>query len=259
VSLLCILLAWSVVLSLACEAEESIAKSQADTLERLSLQVVAEYPHDPGAFTQGLLWHSGKLYESTGNYGHSSLREVRLETGDVIRQVNLPRQLFAEGLAKVEGKLIQLTWREGIALVYDLRRLRESRRIGYQGEGWGLSYDGTWLVMSDGSDVLTFRDPMSLAVWKRLPVTSLGKPVRLLNELECAQGAIFANIWQQTDIMRIEPETGKVTAVIDASILLSRLKWPPGDVLNGIAYAAERGTFLLTGKYWPKVFEVKFQ
>jgi glutamine cyclotransferase len=252
-------LAWSVVLSLACEVEEGIANNQVGTPERLSLKVVAEFPHDPGAFTQGLLWHSGKLYESTGNYGRSSLREVRLETGDVIRQVTLPLQLFAEGLAKVDGKLIQLTWREGIALVYDFPRLRESRRMSYGGEGWGLSYDGNWLVMSDGSDVLTFRDPKSMTVWKRLPVTSLGRPVKLLNELECAQGAIFANIWQKTDIMRIDPSTGKVTAVIDASILLKRLKWPPRDVLNGIAYAPERGSFFLTGKYWPKVFEVEFE
>jgi glutamine cyclotransferase len=253
------ILALSIAVSLACELEEGTAKNQPSVPGRLSLKVVAEYPHDSGAFTQGLLWHDGSLYESTGNYGRSSVREVRLETGDVIKQVNLHQRFFAEGLARVRGRLFQLTWREGVALVYDLPRLRESGRLNYSGEGWGLSYDGTWLVMSDGSDVLSFRDPKNMAVWKRLPVTLRGKPVKLLNELECAQGAIFANVWQETDIMRIAPDTGKVTAVIDASILLTRMKWPPRNVMNGIAYASERGTFFLTGKYWPKVFEVQFE
>jgi glutamine cyclotransferase len=225
----------------------------------LTVKVVGEYPHDPGAFTQGLLWYGGKLYESTGHYGRSSLREIRLETGDVLRQVNLPAQFFAEGLTKAGRELIQITWREGVALVYDLRRLRETRRMNFQGEGWGLAYDGKWLVMSDGSEILTFRDPKSMAVWRQVPVTLNGKPVRLLNELESAQGSVFANVWQRMEIMRIDPRSGRVTAVIDASSLLSRMELPPRDVLNGIAFAPERGTFFLTGKYWPKVFEVEFE
>jgi glutaminyl-peptide cyclotransferase len=223
------------------------------------VKVVAEYPHDPGAFTQGLLWHDGKLYESTGNYGRSSLREVRLETGDVVRQVNLAPHYFGEGLARVGKQLIQLTWREGAALVYDLRRFRQSQTLTFSGEGWGLCFDGSRLIMSDGSDVLTIRDPTTMAVWRRVPVRFAGKPVRLLNELEYAEGSVYANVWQSTEILRIEPRTGKVLAVIDASILLSRLEGPPRDVLNGIAYAPDRNTFFLTGKYWPRVFEVTFE
>lgn len=253
------LLVWSIMTSQACGVDGGITRNPAASPQRLSLRVVAEHPHDPRAFTQGLLWYGGKLYESTGNYGRSSMREVRLETGDVTRQINLPPQFFAEGLTKVGGELIQLTWREGVAIAYDFRHLRESRRMSYTGEGWGLAFDGHWLIMSDGSDVLTYRDIKSMAVWKRMPVTLLDEPVKLLNELEFAQGAIFANVWQETDIVRIEPGTGKVTAVIDASLLLTRMKLPPRDVLNGIAYAPERETFFLTGKYWPKVFEVKFE
>jgi glutaminyl-peptide cyclotransferase len=255
-SVLFTLLAWSV---LACAAEEGIAVSPVGTLEHLSVKVVAEYPHDPGAFTQGLLWFQGKLYESTGNYGRSSLREVRLETGDVLRQVSLPREFFAEGLTKVGRELVQLTWREGVSIVYDFPSLRESRRMNYSGEGWGLAYDGNWLVMSDGSDVLTYRDPKSMAVWKKLPVTLRGKPVRFLNELECAQGSIFANIWFETNIVRIDPGSGKISAVIDASSLLTRTRVPYGAVLNGIAFSPERGTFFLTGKNWPTMFEVTFE
>jgi glutaminyl-peptide cyclotransferase len=255
-SLLFGLVVWSI---LACQAEEGIAISPARSLQRLSVEVVAEYPHDPRAFTQGLLWHGGKLYESTGNYGRSSLREVRFETGDVVRQVNLSSELFAEGLAKVGRELVQLTWRKGVALVYEFPSFRESRRMNYAGEGWGLSYDGTWLVMSDGSHILTYRDPKSMAVWKKLPVTLRGKPVRFLNELECAQGAIFANIWQQTYIIRIDPRTGKVDAVVDASSLLTVARRPPGGVLNGIAFAPERGTFFVTGKNWSSLFEVTFE
>jgi glutaminyl-peptide cyclotransferase len=228
------------------------------SVARLETRVLAEYPHDSQAFTQGLLWYGGRLYESTGNYGRSSLREVRLDTGDVVRQVNLPARFFAEGLAKVGRRLIQLTWREEVALIYDFKTLRELGRMSYSGEGWGLSYDGKWLVMSDGSEVLTFRDPESMAVWKRLPVTLNGQPVRLLNELECAQGAIFANVWQENRIVKIDARSGRVTAIIDASSLLSRLQVPPGDVLNGIAYATERNAFFLTGKFWPKLFEVRF-
>lgn len=252
--LLCLLL-HSVV---ACKVGEGKDHIQNGLPERLSVKILAEYPHDPGAFTQGLLWFEGKLYESTGNYGRSSLREVRLETGDVIRQMNLPPQFFGEGLAKVGRQLIQLTWREGVAIVYEFPSLRESRRIGYEGEGWGLSFDGSWLVMSDGSDVLTYREPRNMAVWKTLPVTLRGRPVRFLNELECVQGAIFANVWQETNILRIEARTGIVDAVIDAAPLVTRMK-RPGGVLNGIAYSPERGTFFLTGKHWTKVFEVLFQ
>jgi glutaminyl-peptide cyclotransferase len=162
-------------------------------------------------------------------------------------------------LARVGKQLVQLTWREGAALVYDLRRFRQSETRSFTGEGWGLCFDGSRLIMSDGSDVLTVRDPATMAVWRRVPVTLAGKPVRFLNELEFADGSVYANVWQSTEIVRIEPRTGRVIAVIDASVLLSMLNGPPKDVLNGIAYAPDRGTFFLTGKYWPQVFEVQFQ
>lgn len=229
------------------------------SVERLSLELISEYPHDATAFTQGLIWCSGKLYESTGRYGDSRLRKVRLKDGRVVRERRLPFNFFGEGLARVEDRLYQLTWRSGTALVYDLKTFEPIRQIRYSGEGWGLTFDGSWLVMSDGSDTLTFRDPASLVVWRRLPVRLEGRPVQWLNELEFAEGEIFANVWQSDQIVRIDPETGQVTAVIDASSLPYKPRSRTEDVLNGIAYVPSRGTFLLTGKLWPKVYEVRFQ
>jgi glutamine cyclotransferase len=248
------------LVSLSCAAEKNASSRTAQSLEleRLTVEVLAEYPHDRRAFTQGLVWSGGNIYESTGQYGKSTLKKVELEDGKVLKQVNLSPRYFGEGLALVEGRLIQLTWLEQVALVYDVETLNEVQRIEYQGQGWGLTYDGSWLVMSDGTDVLTFRDPKTLSVWRRLPVVMGGRPVHRLNELEYVAGSIYANIWQATEIVRIDPQNGQVTAVIDAA----NLPYTPGrsreDVLNGIAFIPERETFLLTGKLWPKVFEVKF-
>jgi len=228
-------------------------------VERLKVRIVATYPHDTGAFTQGLIWCGESLYESTGQYGRSSVRKVRLSDGKVTQQVALPSRIFGEGLAKVGNRLFQLTWRSEVALVYDIADFREVKRVPYDGEGWGLAYDGSWFIMSDGSSTLTLRDPESFAVWRRLPVKLDGRPVNWLNELECAKGAIYANIWQSTDIVRIDPGSGAVTAIIDASTLPYTPKVAGEDVLNGIAYNAARDTFLLTGKLWPKLFEVRFE
>ncbi|UCF35702.1 MAG: glutaminyl-peptide cyclotransferase [Acidobacteriota bacterium] len=229
-----------------------------NAVEALQVEVLAEYPHDVQAFTQGLLWHDGHLFESTGLTGRSSLRMVVLETGEVVRRVDLPGSLFGEGLALVEDRLIQLTWLAGKALYYDLETFEEFGTSSYLGQGWGLTYGDTFLIMSDGSNQLTFRDPASFAIWQRVPVTLNGSPVRRLNELEWVDGQVYANIWQESEIVRINPQSGEVTAVIDTSALPYQPQNPADDSLNGIAYLPERETFLLTGKKWPKIFEVRF-
>lgn len=227
--------------------------------ERLRVEVLSTRPHDAQAYTQGLLWHGGRLYESTGNYGSSSLREVDPETGEVRRSLPVPPQYFAEGLARVDDRLIQLTWREGVAFVYSLATFEERGQLPYSGEGWGLCHDGRRLVMSDGSDRLTFRDPATFESQGAVNVTLAGQPVFNLNELECVDGAVWANVWQTDEIVRIDPAGGQVTAVIDASGLLAPEERRSADVLNGIAWVPETKTFLITGKFWPKMFEVRFR
>jgi glutamine cyclotransferase len=225
---------------------------------RLGVQVREVLPHDPGAFTQGLLWGDGRLYESTGEYGKSSLRRVDPATGRIEKEVSLPPDLFGEGLALVDDRLIQLTWQGGVALVYDLESFEEIGRYSYQGEGWGLCYDGHRLYMSDGTASLSLRDSESFEEMDRLRVTLEGRPLGALNELECAEGWIYANVYQTDTIVRIDPRSGEVRAVVNAANLLSPKERPAADVLNGIAYRGDRSSFLLTGKYWPSMFEVDF-
>lgn len=225
--------------------------------ERLKVKVLSTRPHDPGAYTQGLLFANGVLFESTGLNGRSSLREVDPKTGKVWRRVEVPRQYFAEGLALADNRLIQLTWQNGVAFVYNPMTFQKVGELRYNGEGWGLCYDGKRLVMSDGSDLLLFRDPKTFAPQGQVNVTLAGQPVYQLNELECVSGVIYANVWQTDDILRIDPKTGRVTAVIDASGLLSAQEAQQAEVLNGIAYDPAKKTFLLTGKLWPKMFEVE--
>jgi len=224
----------------------------------LRAEVIDAMPHDPRAFTQGLLWHSGLLLESTGLNGRSSLREVDPKSGQVRRRVDLAREYFGEGLALVEGRLFQLTWQNGVAFVYDLLSFSKVEHFEYAGEGWGLCYDGRDLVMSDGSSSLAFRDPGTFAVRRKLEVRRQGKPVSRLNELECVGDRIYANIWMTDEIVVIDPNSGAVTAAIDASGLLTPAERAASDVLNGIAYDEDRGDFLITGKLWPKVFRVRF-
>lgn len=230
-----------------------------DSVQQLSVKILAVYPHDTSSFTQGLVRDGGCLYESTGERGHSKLRQVRLADGKVIQNRDLEARYFGEGLALAEGKLIQLTWTSGVAFVWNPDTFEPEGQFTYSGQGWGLTFDGTWLIMSDGSSELTLRDPKSFAVWRRLPVTLYGRPVENLNELEYAKGEVYANVWQSTQIMRIDPSSGHVTAVIDASSLPYRPRIPGSDVLNGIAFDPQKGTFLLTGKLWPKIFEVRFE
>lgn len=227
--------------------------------EVLRVRVVATHPHDRDAFTQGLLFHDGLLYESTGIRGQSTVREVELETGEVRRRADLPEEHFGEGLARVGDELVQLTWQSGKALVWSIDRFEPVREHDYRGEGWGLCFDGERLVMSDGTAWLAFRDPQTFERIGEVRVTRAGRPLRHLNELECVDGAVYANVWTQEHIARIDPDSGEVTAWIDASGLLAQGDRNGNeDVLNGIAYLPESGRFLLTGKRWPHLFEVEF-
>lgn len=228
-------------------------------VEQLRVKVLGSVPHDTRAYTQGLVWSDGALYESAGQYGESSLRQVDPKTGQVLRSVAVPPSYFAEGLARAGDRLVQLTWQEGVALLYDLATFERRGELPYSGEGWGLCHDGRRLIMSDGSDALTFRDPATLATLGRVNVTLHGVPVTQLNELECVDGAVYANVYTTEEIVRIDPETGRVTARIDASRLLTPTERMRTDVLNGIAYKPETKTFLITGKNWPKMFEVVFE
>jgi glutamine cyclotransferase len=233
------------------------APPAAPAVSDLHLKVLRSYPHDSRAFTQGLLMFDGKLYESTGLYGRSSVRRVDLASGTVEAQAALPGSLFGEGLARVGQRLIQLTWKEGKALVWDLGTFTKVAEFSYDGEGWGLCFDGKRLVMSDGSDRLTFRNPTSFAKEGELRVRRDGKPVVNLNELECAGALVYANVWQDNHIARIDANTGEVTGWIDASHLLDRAAAGSADVLNGIAEMEGSGHLLVTGKLWPNVFEVQ--
>ena len=223
-------------------------------------QVVNSWPHDRGAFTQGLIYHEGELLESTGLNGRSSLRRVELQTGKVLQQVNVPYQYFAEGLALLNGKLFQLTWQNHKGFVYDLNSFKFEKEFSYQGEGWGLTSDGQNLIMSDGTSQIRFVDPVTFEVKRTINVLARGQPVNDLNELEYIRGEIFANVWRTDYVVRIEPATGKVMGVIDFSGLLSpQDRGPDTDVLNGIAYDASGDRLFITGKCWPKLFEIKLR
>ncbi|HEY6323579.1 MAG TPA: glutaminyl-peptide cyclotransferase [Thermoanaerobaculia bacterium] len=226
--------------------------------ERLRVKVLSVRPHDPAAYTQGLVWDHGTFYESAGLYGRSSLRQVEPRTGEVLRRVDLAPGFFAEGLALVGNRLLQLTWKEGVAFQYDARTFERTGELHYEGEGWGLCDDGRRLVMSDGSDHLGFRDRRTFALLGGVDVRLEGHPATQLNELECVDGAIYANVWRTDEILRIDPANGRVTAVIDAGGLLDAGEQAQADVLNGIAYDPEKKTFFITGKLWPKMFEVVF-
>lgn len=251
------------LLSASCASSSSPTRDGAapeGPPERLVVTVHRSYPHDRRAFTQGLeLADADSYFESTGLQGRSSVRRVRLDSGEVIARRDLDPSQFGEGLTRVDERLVQLTWKDGVARVYDATTLEPLEDLTYEGEGWGLCHDGTHLVMSDGSDTLAIRDPGTFEVVERVRVTRDGKPVQRLNELECVDGAIYANVFQTEEILRIDRGSGRVTGVIDASGLLAADDAANVDVLNGIAYDHTRGVFLLTGKLWPKLFEVTFE
>ena len=221
-------------------------------------QIIHTYPHDPQAFTQGLAFVDGHLYESTGLYGKSSLRMVELETGRVLQLHNLPKQYFAEGLTNWGSTLIQLTWKVGTAFVYDRFSFRLLRSFQYPGEGWGLTQEGKRLILSDGSATLRFLDPTTFQQIRTLHVTDHGSPIDQLNELEYVHGEIYANVWQTNKIARISPRTGKVLGWIDLTNLLpDSQRTSPDAVLNGIAYDSLHDRLFVTGKLWPKLFEIR--
>jgi len=219
-------------------------------------RILNTFPHDPTAYTQGLVFRDGFLFEGTGKHGESSLRRVEPESGRVLQSHNLSRELFGEGITIFGDRIYQLSWRNGIAIVYDKESFRELKRLRYEGEGWGLTDDGTHLIMSDGSATLRFVDPEDFQVVRRLVVHSQGRRVDQLNELEYVNGEIYANVWYRDYIARISPRTGEVTGWIDLRGL-----WPKrrdrDDVLNGIAYDAEKDRLFVTGKNWPKLFEIQ--
>lgn len=221
-------------------------------------EIVNAYPHDPGAFTQGLVICGGVLYESTGLYGRSTLRRVDLETGRVLKVRALNPANFGEGLACVGNRLYQLTWQSGLILVYDKETFSEVGRFRYGHEGWGITSDGSSLIASDGSSELRFLDPETLEETRSVTVTDRGHPVARLNELEYIKGEIFANIWQEERIVRISPKTGRVESWVDLSGLrLAVAPEKPGEVLNGIAYDAAGDRLFVTGKLWPRLFEIR--
>lgn len=238
------------------------ATAQAAEVELLVPEVISKHPHDVTAFTQGFELIDGSIYESTGRYGESTLREVDPVTGEVIRSVPLPDQYFAEGLTLVEDHLLQLTWREGTVFSYDLATFDPLETYtGYDTEGWGICYDGEQLYTSDGSNVIVVRDPQTLEPIDTLVITFQNQPVNMLNELECVGDDIYANVWQTDFIVRINKTDGSIEAIINAAGLLTPQETAAlasGATLNGIAYDAETETFLITGKLWPKVFEVQF-
>jgi len=221
-------------------------------------RLVRRYPHDPGAFTQGLVFVGDRLFESTGMWGASSLREVDLHSGEVMRQVDLDDQLFGEGLAVWQQRLVQLTWRSGIAFIYDTDKLQRIAEFSYAGEGWGAAAVEDKLVISDGTAVLTWIEPQNNSVVATLPVREGGKMLYGLNELEPVEGKLLANVWPSDCIAEIDAATGQVTAWIDLSGLYPRKSRSHAmAVMNGIAYDSARKRLLVTGKYWPYVYEIE--
>jgi glutamine cyclotransferase len=227
-------------------------------------EIVRVYPHDPLAFTQGLVYANGRLFEGTGLNGQSTLREVELATGNVLRTRALDAQYFGEGLALVKDKLVQLTWKNQVGVVYDVNTFEPLRTFSYTHEGWGLAYTGQELALSDGTPILRFYDEDKLTEVRQVQVTENGTLVTNLNELEWVNGALLGNIWQTNWIVRIDPQTGVVTERFDLSGLLTEADYAEAqtagraiDVLNGIAYDAEGDRLFVTGKLWPKLFEIR--
>jgi glutaminyl-peptide cyclotransferase len=252
----------------ACKASQATSQVQSPPqqdqaavpfrVSNYTYEVINTYPHDPAAFTQGLVYHQGLLYESTGLNGQSSLRRVEIQTGQVLKIEKVQQQFFAEGLALFNNRLYQLTWITQTAFVYDLDSFQMLRTFGYTGEGWGLTHNGQSLIMSDGTNQIRFLDPETFQVQRTINVLDGGTPIRQLNELEYIKGEIFANIWFSDHIARIDPQTGRVNGWLDLAQLRSLGdRIPTDNVLNGIAYDEAGDRLFVTGKNWPKLFEIK--
>jgi glutamine cyclotransferase len=249
--------------SLAGPASQGAATRPAPSAARYATAVYAykivhTYPHDPQAFTQGLALDHGTLYESTGLLGRSSLRKVDLKTGSVLEIRRLPAQLFGEGMTVFRDRLVQLTWRSGVGLVYEKKSLRLLEEFTYPGEGWGLTQDGKRLIMSDGTATLRFLDPETYKEIGKIAVFDGNSPVRGLNELEYVHGEVYANVWLTSRIARIDPTSGRVVAWIDLDALArENASFNPDAVLNGIAYDPRSKHLFVTGKLWPNLYEIK--
>lgn len=225
-----------------------------------SYEVVNTFPHDTNAFTQGLIFLNGAFFESTGLNGESTLRKVDVKTGAVLKQIHVPPQYFAEGMTVLNGKVFQITWQSHEGFVYDLETFQLERQFSYDGEGWGLTTDGQSLILSDGTDQIRFLDPLTFQVIRTIKVSDHGRSINQLNELEYIKGEIYANVWGSNFIVRIDPATGKVLGVVNFAGLLAPQDYFPGmDVLNGIAYDAADDRLFVTGKKWPKLFEVRLK
>lgn len=236
---------------------DSVGASNAPVL-KYGYQIVNIFPHDSNAFTQGLILVDGKLLESTGQEGSSSLRSVELESGKVLKKIDVPAPYFAEGIAVLHGKVYQLTWLHNVGFVYDAQTLEQVGQFNYQGEGWGLTTDGQSLIISDGSNRLKYLDPASFRVTRTISVVEGGKPVNQLNELEFVDGEIYANVWHDDRIAVIDPQSGRVKAWIDLTGLMPEDELLSEEaVLNGIAYDQASNKLYVTGKLWPRLFEIR--
>lgn len=253
-------LAFALLLTPGSVSAQSAAAPAAPTtpVPVYGFEVVRVYPHDPAAFTQGLVFRNGELLESTGRYP-STVRRVRLEDGVVLQQRELDEDYFGEGLTAVGDRVLTLTWKGGKGFIWDPTTLEPEGQFAYAGEGWGLTHDETRLILSDGTAALRFLDPTTLAETGRVPVTLQGRPVGQINELEWIDGEVFANLWQTDFIVRINPATGAITGIVDLTELMpDRSGLDPTDaVLNGIAWDPEGRRLFVTGKNWPKLFEIR--
>jgi glutamine cyclotransferase len=244
--------------ALALAACACAPSTEAGAIPEYGYQIVHVYPHDPTAFTEGLFYLNGFLYEGTGLDGESDIRKVKLETGEVVQKHAIPPEYFGEGIIAWKDKLIEMTYRAQKGWIYDLNTFEQKGEFHYPGEGWALTTDGKRIIMDDGTPQLRFWDPETLAETGRMTVTADGQPVSNLNELEWVKGEIYANIWQTDKIARIDPKTGKVVGWIDLTgILPPQDRNENTDVLNGIAYDAKGDRLFVTGKKWPKLFEIK--
>lgn len=247
-----------VVAGVLC-AQRAVAQTTVAMPLREPVKVLATVPHDRATFTEGLAFSNGKLFESSGEYKESYLREVDLATGKPLRQIKLDDKYFGEGIAILNGKIYQMTWREGICFVYDLATFRKIREIKYTGEGWGMTSDGKELITSDGSEWIRFRDPVTFTVRRSIRVLFQGAPLTNLNELEYIDGKIWSNVWGTDLMLRIDPADGRIVEILDASAVFPAAQRPndPDAVLNGIAYDDKTREIYITGKRWPQMYRIQ--
>ncbi|MBP1710716.1 MAG: putative glutamine cyclotransferase [Deltaproteobacteria bacterium] len=260
--LLTVLAVWLILILQICPVHAQSVLARLTSLKTgapiSSIVVVNVYPHDPANFTQGLFFHQGYFYESTGLHGRSFLYRKDIKTGKTLQKVKIAQEYFGEGLALLKNKIYQLTWKSGIVFVYDSQTFQTSGRMKYEGEGWGLTSDGRHLLMSNGSSTITIREPDSFKVVRKIDVLDGNRPVDGLNELEFIKGEIWAHIFTEDMIVRISPKSGRVVGWIDLSVLRSYLPQNAQvDVINGLAYDAKEKRIFVTGKLWPNVFEIQ--